>query len=72
MPGTELISSIVAFFSWRAEPKTRRRARLRAGPMPGMSSKTDLRLRLRAQLAVVGDGETVRLVAQPLHQVERL
>ena len=55
-----------------AEPKTRSSARLRAGPTPGRSSNTDFVVRLRAQLAVVGDREPVRLVAQPLDQVQRL
>ena len=56
----------------RAEPKTRSRARLRAGPTPGSVVEHRADLGLRAQLAVVGDGEAVRLVAQALHEVEGL
>ncbi len=53
------------------EPKTRSSARLRVGPTPGRSSNADRTLRLGPHLAVVGDREAMRLVAQSLDEVER-
>ena len=45
---------------------------MRVGPSPGTSSSTERGHLLVAQLAVVGDGEAVGLVAHLLEQVERL
>ena len=46
-------------------------ARLRAGPMPGRSSRIDVGHRAVAARAVVGDREAVRLVAHALQQLQR-
>src|SRR5438093_8932300 len=53
----------------RAEDPEERPATLRADARQVVEGRT--RLTLRPQVAVVGDRETVRLVAQPLDQVER-
>ena len=53
-------------------PKALISAFLRFGPMPGISSSTDWKARFAAHLAVVGDGEAMRLVAHALQQVQPL
>ena len=72
MPGTAAISSTGASRTRFAEPNTRSSARRRVGPTPGQVVERGAHRRLGAQLAVVGDREPVRLVAQPLDEVERL
>ena len=47
-------------------PKWRSSARLRVGPMPGISCRPASRISRLAPRAVRADGEPVRLVAQPL------
>ena len=70
MPATASRSSTLARLTALAVPKWRSRARFRVGPMPSISSSG-----LRAHLdppprPVRADGEAVRLVAQPLHEIE--
>ena len=72
MPGTSAISSTVAARSRFTEPKCLSSALRRASPSPGTSSSALVDHRLGAPLAVVGDREPVRLVADPLQQVEAL
>ena len=70
MPGTAAICSTGASRTRFALPKTFSSSRLRLGPTPGRSSNAERTWRFAAQLAVVADREPVRLVAQPLDQVE--
>ena len=63
-------SSRVAASTASGEPKCSSSARLRAGPMPGRSSRIDSRHRLVAADPVVGDREAVRLVAHALEQLQ--
>ena len=53
-----------------AEPKCRSSARRRAGPTPWRSSKIESRAARLAALAVEAEREAVRLVADPLEQLE--
>ena len=55
-----------------SEPKCLSSALRRVSPSPGTSSSAAGRHRLRPALPVVGDREPVRLVADPLQQVEPL
>ena len=72
MPGTAAISSTVAPRIWlgRAEDAQQRSLARRADA--GQLVERGLVCALGAQLAVVGDREPMRLVAQPLEQVQRL
>ena len=70
-PGTAAICSTGASRTRLVEPKTRRSACLRFGPDPGQVVEGRPDRRLRPQVAVVGDRETVGLVAQPLDEVQR-
>ena len=54
------------------EPKCRSSALMRASPRPGTSDEHATGCRAGGASALVGDGEAVRLVAEPLQQVERL
>ena len=71
-PGTCSSSARLAWAALRAEPKWRTSWRRRVSPTPGMPSSTLAGHGAVAQLAVVGDGEAVGLVADPLQQVEGL
>ena len=62
-------SAARSFFS---EPKCFSSAVRRVGPRPGIDVQRARRHRARPALAVVGDREPVRLVADPLQQVEAL
>ena len=71
-PGTASSSSRLAPTSRSGEPKWLSSARLRTGPTPRSSSRTERGHRLVAAGAVEVDREAVRLVADPLQQPQRL
>ncbi len=70
MPGRRLQIASPAIFTPRAEPKWFSSARLRAAPMPAISSSSLCRIALRAAGPMRGDGEAVRLVAQALQEIQ--
>ena len=72
MPCTDAISSTDAARSRLTDPKCRSSAACRAGPEARDVVEHRRRHALAAALAVRGDREPVRLVAQPLQQVEAL
>jgi hypothetical protein len=71
-PGTAAISSTPAARSLRTDPKCLSSAVRRDGPSPGDAVERGGRHALGTTLAVVGDGEPVRLVPDPLQQVQPL
>ena len=71
IPGTAAICSTGRPATRFAEPNVREQRALPRGPDPGQVVERRRVWRLPAQVAVVGDREAVRLVAEALDQVER-
>ena len=70
MPSTFSRSAMLARLTPLADPKAWSNAFLRSGPMPATSSSGLRRHPLGAPRPVDADGEAVRLVAQPLDEIE--
>ena len=71
IPGTAAICSTGASRTRLIEPNTLSSSRLRFGPTPGQVVERGADGPSRPQVAVIGDREAVRLVAQALDEVER-
>ena len=72
MPGTAMMSVGVRLAQALDRTEVPQQRLLPAGPQPGYAVELARRHRLGPALAVEGDGEAVRLVAQALEQVEAL
>ena len=70
-PGTVASSATEADFTPARLPNRSSSWRRRLGPTPGMLSSSEVIVRVRAALPVVGQPEAVRLVARPLQQAKR-
>ncbi len=71
MPGTCARSASEARSIALSVPKWRSSARLRVGPMPGISCSPASRISFLRRCAMRADGEAVRLVAQALDEIEQ-